>query len=1458
MADDHTTRPISEGDPPSGEPSSLKGLTMALGFEPVEPGHDHLLGCDIGGVTIARLIAEGGMGRVYEGKQEKPKRTVAVKVMRPGLTSPSILRRFEYEAEVLGRLQHPGIAHIYSVGVHQMGNATVPYFVMEYIADARTLTSYANDVKLPIRRRLELFRSVCDAVAHGHQKGVIHRDLKPSNILVDASGQPKVIDFGVARATDSDMALTTMQTDVGQLIGTLQYMSPEQFRADPNDIDVRSDVYALGVILYELLAGSMPYDLKKKALHEVARTVQEDDPTPLSSFNPALKGDMAVIASKCLEKERSRRYSSASEVGADIGRYLTGDPISASPPGFVDGLVRLARKHKAAAAAAAGVLVALVTATIGIGFFASRAEDARKEAETKASEAIRQAQRADSQALLAAAAAYKQSLLRLSAAVERKDFAGGRKLCPEVRSAWLAAQGGQAKSPLILRVLEQQLGTEPLATLVSPTAPISAITFGEQSNLLAAGHRDGSVTMWNLDTASLSRTMEYDKDDLARAPLLWLCFGEFAEKYQIAFKPGGQWLTTVSQFGYALTWDLANARIASINSITEDIPFLGGTLSADGSTYALTSPDGDTKVFDTESKQLRCVLPPENDLDDRDLLLGPDGKRIYVKDGFGDKEIRVLDTATGTPIATLKGCTSVNLAINNEGTRIAELSRFEPNLTVWDALSGEKLHSSPVDCPYPLPVGRIALSPDASRMAAADDASDRIVLIDVKSGQVVAHFAGEGTAATKLCFNVDGDRLASLHEDGSVCIWDGKHDDSLTTLHGLSKPLTSIEFSPSGTQIVTASLDGTVRIWDSDTYDPLTTLTCDQATECVHALFCNEGTRVAALFPDTIRVWEVVTGEPVPLAVIPPEEGYGGYGFFFDYGVALRWGISQDQVLRCRDIVTGEQLCALSGVTGKVESLAIDPGKTRFAVLSADGTLRLWDFISGSLLATINTRRVPGSPARIAFSPCGRVLTTMSTEGTKAWDAFTGTERAGISGKLGNQSLFSHDGGYLAAGTEDGTSNVLWAINQERLVPIRVTVVPVRERSIEDLFDDLPDAVEINDMPLANMRQAAERRVVANRLRGAGPLAFSADGGLVAFRDAAGTSFVHNTDGGELMVEFNSPGGVGLMSFAPDSSAVVVASASRPYARIYGRRPDEITRSRVRATEARARVTPIVDEWLHGDPAALRKKVSDSRSKMPAEEFHHASHLLLMRLPAKQLQSISPKLSSSRTLDTGREKGSQQYEEAYPEVVVACKENNDVWEQLYRKQFGRKYFPPTAVLFERRVQSACVTTNAAAVGTFYCPVDKKLFIDVSSHEDIKRRAGAAEGFASDYIIAHQFGHHIQNQLGISSKVQSMQTRLSKRYYNKLCVGLELQADFLAGVWAHHVGRYTSGLKENDIRVAMNAAAAIGADLQGQSRGDAVPDALGHGTTEQRVGWFLYGLTTGDPTLMDRAFERDQP
>ena len=211
---------------------------------------------------------------------------------------------------------------------------------------------------------------------------------------------------------------------------------------------------------------------------------------------------------------------------------------------------------------------------------------------------------------------------------------------------------------------------------------------------------------------------------------------------------------------------------------------------------------------------------------------------------------------------------------------------------------------------------------------------------------------------------------------------------------------------------------------------------------------------------------------------------------------------------------------------------------------------------------------------------------------------------------------------------------------------------------------------------------------------------------------------------------------------------------------------------------------------------------------------------------------------------------------AFLRTIVA--DNEDVWAKLFPQSFGRNFTPAKLVMFTARVQSRCGTADAGA-GPFYCPLDRTVYIDPTFYDELKRRFGAPGDFAQAYVIAHEFGHHVQNLLGITDRVQSLQTRLSKTYYNKMSVRLELQADFLAGVWAHHIARYAGILDEEDIREAVNAAAAIGDDLiQKQAQGYVVPDAFTHGSSEQRVRWFLYGLKEGDPALMERAFEVDSP
>ena len=252
----------------------------AGGFLPAPPGLPeegsdvgaNVAGRHIGRFELRRVIASGGMGIVYEAEQDEPHRVVALKVLRRSMASRRAMRRFRHEVEILGHLQHPNIAQIFDAGTFDEGEGAQPYFAMELIG-GRPLIEHAGAEKLGTRDRLGLFVKICNAVLHAHQHGIIHRDLKPDNILIDDQAEPKILDFGIARATDSDIQTTTLQTDIGQLIGTVPYMSPEQVAADPHRLDTRSDVYSLGVVLYELLADRLPHDLApalgQPGLHKV-------------------------------------------------------------------------------------------------------------------------------------------------------------------------------------------------------------------------------------------------------------------------------------------------------------------------------------------------------------------------------------------------------------------------------------------------------------------------------------------------------------------------------------------------------------------------------------------------------------------------------------------------------------------------------------------------------------------------------------------------------------------------------------------------------------------------------------------------------------------------------------------------------------------------------------------------------------------------------------------------------------------------------------------------------------------------------------------------------------------------------------------------------------------------------------------------------------------------------------
>ncbi|MGE3166772.1 MAG: tetratricopeptide repeat protein [Planctomycetota bacterium] len=322
-------------------------------------------GTMLGSYRVERFLAEGGMGAVYLAEQSSPRRTVALKVLKPGAMTPSLMHRFVLEAEVLGRLHHPGIAQIYDAG----RSADQCYFALEFVAGC-DLIRHAEDRALSDRERLALIARVADAVQHAHQRGVIHRDLKPSNVLVDETGQPKILDFGVARVADRDGILRSFATVAGQVVGTLPYMSPEQVSGDPYEVDVRTDVYGLGALLYELLTGKRPLDLEGRSLTDAFRAIEQEAPLPLGSLRPDLDQDVATIVHHALNKERARRYESAAAFAADVRRYLQSQPIAARPLTLRYQISRFARRNRGFVASLLTVAAVVVAAGVAVGFFA--------------------------------------------------------------------------------------------------------------------------------------------------------------------------------------------------------------------------------------------------------------------------------------------------------------------------------------------------------------------------------------------------------------------------------------------------------------------------------------------------------------------------------------------------------------------------------------------------------------------------------------------------------------------------------------------------------------------------------------------------------------------------------------------------------------------------------------------------------------------------------------------------------------------------------------------------------------------------------------------------------------------------------------------------------------------------------------------------------------------------------
>ncbi len=459
---------------------------------------EHALPERIGRYRILSRLGAGGMGVVYLAEQENPRRQVALKVIAAGQASRQTLRRFEHEAQILGRLHHPGIAQVYEAGMHDSGEGAQPYFAMELVR-GRPLLQHCEHASADRRARLELFMAICEAVQHAHQQGVIHRDLKPANILVEqrdeeairdrdeetkrrrdevkADGGPpqpgtsslrfsvspclphiKILEFGVARLTDSDVQATTMHTAADQLIGTVAYMSPEQMSGKPEAIDTTSDVYALGVILFELLAGRLPHDVAGKTIPEMIRTISDSEPTTLSSIDRRYRGDLDTIVGKAMERDKARRYQSAGELAAEVRRFLNDEPIQARPPSTLYQMSKFARRNKALVGGVAAVFLALVAGMVTTTWQARLALAARDQQKKLREEADLSASRAQAEA--DKATAVNVFLRRMLASANPEVTQGREVLVGEVldSAASEISAGALARQPEVEAQVHMTIG----------------------------------------------------------------------------------------------------------------------------------------------------------------------------------------------------------------------------------------------------------------------------------------------------------------------------------------------------------------------------------------------------------------------------------------------------------------------------------------------------------------------------------------------------------------------------------------------------------------------------------------------------------------------------------------------------------------------------------------------------------------------------------------------------------------------------------------------------------------------------------------------------------------------------------------------------------------------------------------------------------------------------------------
>jgi WD40 repeat protein/serine/threonine protein kinase len=1015
-------------------------------------------GAVIGAYRLLQPIGEGGMGTVWLAEQTQPvQRQVALKVIKPGLDSRQVVARFEAERQALALMDHPHIARVLDAGATASGR---PYFVMELVKGV-PITKYCDEHRLTPRQRLELFVPICHAIQHAHQKGIIHRDIKPSNVLValyDDKPVPKVIDFGVAKATGPQLTEETLHTGFGAVVGTLEYMSPEQAELNQLDIDTRSDIYALGVLLYELLTGTTPLQrqrLKEEALLEVLRLIREEEPprpsTRLSTteelpaiaanrglepkkLNGLVRGELDWIVMKCLEKDRNRRYETVNGLAMDVQRYLNDEPVLACPPSAGYRLRKFLRRNKGPVLATALVLMTFCAGLAGTTWkwldAAFQKRQARlAEADAKQKTRDEQAARMELQQTLydqAIALAYHEwqngNPGRAEQLIEdcRPEYRGWEwhylhRLCHSDRLR-LAAHGDHlhtvAYSPdgrLLAggtgsydkqkpgEVIVWDVGTgKELFTLKGHTRLVRSVAFSPDGKLLASCGLDPAVRLW--DVAARKEIACYT----GRGG--WMTCVTFSPDNRLLAAADGKWLRI---------WDVAAGK--EILTIPSGPDLLNAiAFSPDGRQIAGGSRSPwDVKLWDARKGSVIRIFKGHT-ATLSSVAFSPDGQRLASCSW--DHKIKIWDVAgSRQPISIDRHSNVVAQVSFSPDGRFVASAGWDGTVGLWDSGSGAEVRTFRGHTGL---IHSVAFSPNGERLASAG-ADHQVKVWDVMTQQEGRRFHLPSGHPYGLAFSADGKLLAAA--DGSpyfaphktVAIYDARTGLLVRRLAGHTGRVTGVAFNPCGPQVASSSTDGTAKIWDATCGRVLHTLR-GHGGDVAAVAFSPDGRRLASASADrTVRVWDTATGQECRV-LRGHTDVVTGVTFAPDGRLASS---SADRTVRLWDAADDTRCLVLKEHTDAVRGVAFRPDGRHLASAGADQTLRIWDAAAGQQIFVLrgHTEEVWS----LAYSPKGDRLVSASKydHTVRLWDAGTGRQLLALRHHLVLSVAFSPDGRHIASGT---------------------------------------------------------------------------------------------------------------------------------------------------------------------------------------------------------------------------------------------------------------------------------------------------------------------------------------------------------------------------------------------------------------------------------------------------------